>query len=464
MKPDFTSFLQCPARDCGGADLRLHAEKSVTVQYKDGPAEEVREGRLECPSCGRRYPISEYVPSFEQLYPEELQREAEYWGRWYGFMWKRGYLGYFDLRAPMAPLITEGIEVLDPATLDHKDLGGTHSIIAGHPALKNAEWLLDIGCGTGWSSLYFARQGHKVVGFDPAVANMRLAKRYAISQHEYVEYMGAAMGFLQFKPAVFDGAVALHSIHHVPNLRSEMAILRGWLKDGAAMGIDEHVRNDEVLSAIIAATRKWAEEEVYPKVRTLPPGVLEGLPRSEPSAMEGAGSEDVIGAFLDNFEVETFQSRYITLDSLSFIYYLSHLPARAAYDYAGNVIHHIYSFLMEAYPDGAEYAILIGRKAKDGEKPPANEFAERARTLSRGEANLIKHQLQIAQEDLLATDKMLAGAHNVIKERDQLILAKNRHIEQLERWAHSLERDLRAAEKSPLARARKRVSRLMRRK
>lgn len=464
MKPAFTSFLQCPARDCQGADLKLHAEERVTIQYKDGPAEEVREGRLECPSCGRHYPISEYVPSFEQLYPEELQREAEYWGKWYGFMWKRGYLGYFDLRAPMAPLITEGIEVLDPATLDHKDLGGTHSIIAAHPALKDAQWLLDIGCGTGWSSLYFARQGHKVVGFDPAVANMRLAKRYAIAQHEYVEYMGAAMGFLQFKPAVFDGAVALHSIHHVPNLREEMAILRDWLKDGAGMGIDEHVRNDEVLSALIAATRRWAEEEVYPNVRTLPPGVLEGLPRSEPSAMEGAGSEDVIGAFLDNFEVESFQSRYINLDSLSFIFYLSQLAARSAYYHASDLIDRIYRSLVEAYPDGAEYVILIGHKTRDGEKPASNEMSERARTLARGDANLIKHQLHIAQEDLIATHGMLAEAHNVIKERDQLILAKNHHIEQLERWAHNLERDLRSTAKTPLARARKGVSRLMRRK
>ena len=307
MKPDFVSFLQCPARDCQATNLTLDAKHTDTIHYKDGPAEEVREGSLNCPTCRRSYPISDYVPSFEQLYPEELQQEAEYWGKWYGFMWQRGYLAYFDLRAPMAPLITEGIEVLDPSTLDHQDLGGSHSLIADHPSITNAEWLLDIGCGTGWSSLYFARRGHNVVGFDPAVANMRLAKRYAISQGEYVEYMGAAMGFLHFKPSVFDGAVALHSIHHVPNLRDEMTILRTWLKDGAGMGIDEHVRNDEVLMAIIAAARKWANEEVYPRVRTLSPDVLEGLPRAEPSAMEGAGSEDVIGAFLDNFEVESFR-------------------------------------------------------------------------------------------------------------------------------------------------------------
>jgi len=452
MKPEFAQFLQCPARDCTGGDLTLHADRSETIQYKDGPAEEVREGSLQCAACGRRYPVSEYVPSFEQLYPAELQSEAEYWGKWYGFMWQRGYLGYLDLRSPMAPLITEGIEVLDPSSLDHKDLGGTHSIIAEHPAIKGAEWLLDIGCGTGWSSLFFARQGHKVVGFDPAVANMRLAKRYAISQGEYIEYMGAAMGFLHFKPAVFDGAVALHSIHHVPNLREEMVILRGWLKDGAGMGIDEHVRNDEVLTALMAAARRWAEEEVYPNVRTLPPGVLEGLPRAEPSAMEGAGSEDVIGAFLDNFEVETFQSRYIGLDNFSFLFYLSRPSEKAGYDYASRVIDRLYRSLMESYPNGAEYVILIGRKAEEGEKPPGNEMAERARWLAMGDTNPVAMQLK--------------EAHEVLEEQRQAILAKNRHIEELERWAHSLERELKAAQNTntPLARARKRVARLVGRK
>jgi hypothetical protein len=230
-----------------------------------------------------------------------------------------------------------------------------------------------------------------------------------------------------------------------------MAILRGWLKDGAGMGIDEHVRNDELLTALMAAARRWAQDDVYPNMRTLPDGVLEGLPRSEPSAMEGAGSEDVIGAFLDNFEVESFQSRYIGLDPFSFMYYLSRPSDKAAYDYAGNIIDRLYRLLMETYPEGAEYVILIGRKSKEGEKPAGNELAERARRLSTG-GDPVKLQL--------------AKAHETLEEQRQAIIAKNRHIEELERWAHSMERQLRAAQKSnsPLARARKRVSRMVGRK
>lgn len=450
MKADFVSFLRCPARDCNSEDLELHAEGVERIEYTGGAIEEVREGALECASCGRRYPIEEYVPSFEQLYPEGLKREADYWGKWYGFMWERGYTGFFDIRNPVAPLITEGIEVLNPGTVEGKDIGGTHSIIADHPRLVDAEWLLDIGSGTGWSSLYFARRGHKVVAFDPAVANMRLAKQYAISQGEYIEYMGAAMGFLDFKPEVFDGAVALHSIHHVPNLVEEMAILKGWLKDGAGVGIDEHVRNNEYLEEIMSAARRWAQEEVFPGLRTLDPSVLAGIPRAEPSEMEAVGSEQVIEAFLDNFEVDSFDGRYIAFDSLSWLYYLARSQDKAAYIYASGLIQQIYQFLVEAHPESAEHVMLIGHKSDRSGSQGSKELREQALKLSRGRIDPVGQAL-------------LAAQHEVARLQQEL-KAKNTHIKALEEWAHELERNLIAAQAVPPPGARSIMKRVLKRK
>jgi len=191
MRAEFVRELRCPARDCLSGELRLEAIASQTLHYRTGPVDEVREGTVICGACGRAYPIEEYVLSFEQLFPEALREEARYWGKWYGFMWSQGHLGFFDLRAPMAPQIINGVEALDPSTLERKDLGDSHSMLANHPLIRGAEVVLDIGCGTGWSSLFLARRGHKVVPFDPSGENMRLAKRYAISQGEYIEYIGA---------------------------------------------------------------------------------------------------------------------------------------------------------------------------------------------------------------------------------------------------------------------------------
>jgi SAM-dependent methyltransferase/uncharacterized protein YbaR (Trm112 family) len=450
MKADFVSLLRCPARDCNAQELRLHAGSIERIEYKGGAIDEVREGTIECPACGRHYPIQEFVLSFEQLYPEGLKREAEYWGKWYGFMWERGYTGFFDIRNPVAPLITEGIEVLNPGTVDGIDIGGTHSLIADHPLLADAERLLDIGSGTGWSSLYFARRGHKVVAFDPAVANMRLAKRYAISQGEYIEYMGAAMGFLDFKPGVFDGAVALHSIHHVPNLVEEMAILKGWLKNGAGIGIDEHVRNNEYLEEIMSAARKWAQEEIYPGLRTLDPEVLAGIPRAEPSEMEAVGSEQVIEAFVDNFEVDSFDGRYIAFDSLSWLYYLAQSQDKAAYDYASGLLQLIYRFLIEAQPQSAEHVMLIGHKSDGSGSHGSKELREQALRLSRGRLDPVGQALQSAR-------------HEVARLQQELEV-KNRHIKALEEWAHELERHLIAAQAVPPHGARSIMKRVLKRK
>jgi SAM-dependent methyltransferase len=514
MKPDFVQRLRCPARDCNHERLTLQAAEVATLRYGSETVQEVKSGSLDCPACSRRYPIESFVPSFESLFPEELLSEADYWGKWYGFMWERGYLGFFDLRAPMAPLITEGIEALDPSSLDRKDLGGSHSLINAHPAIKDAEWLLDVGCGTGWSSLYFARQGHKVVGFDPSAANMRLAKRYAIAQGYYVEYIGTGLGFLSFHPEVFDAVVALHSIHHVPNLREEMAILRAWMRPGAGIGIDEHIRNNELLTVMAHAMREWAEREVYTGARTLPEDALAGLPRAEPSAMEGAGSESVIEAFLDNFPVESFESRYVTLDPFSFIYYLSRGGDYSAYNYAGDVIQHLYRFLLDVYPNGAEYVTLIGRNthpetgAGNGQ---SNDLAKRARLLAAGDEGpagrriaALQHELSgayAALDELRATVDSLNGTAaalrgyletsnnaagelrghvdslnaavtelrgtvedqntliksqgNEIARLEAALAARDRHIDEIKKWAQSLERDLkRAGQRSLTGRAR----------
>src|SRR4051812_15458192 len=278
MHRDLLQLLNCPARDCGAADLSLEARAVEEIAYRTGPVEEVREGTITCAACGRTYPIEGFVPSFEQLFPEELQDEAQYWGDWYGFFWQRGYRGFYDLREPIAHFIGRGIEVPDPGTLSGKELPGTHETLASHPLVTQAESVLDVGCGGGWSSLFLARRGHKVIAFDPSVINVRRAKEHAISQGEYIEYLGAGLGFLSFKPELFDAVFALHSIHHVPDLGNEMRIMRGWMKEGAPIAVDEHIQTDPILSSIVGQLDQWFMREVAPRHRTLSAADMASLP------------------------------------------------------------------------------------------------------------------------------------------------------------------------------------------
>lgn len=384
MNADLINKLCCPAPGCHAEELLLRAHCIETIRYGTGQVEEIKEGELLCGACGRAYPIIEYVPQFDALFPPTLKEEAEYWDQWYGFTWERGYLGFFDLRAPRAPLISEGIEALDPSSLLGLDLGGSHTQLAEHPLVKSARQVLDIGCGTGWSSLDLARRGHAVVAFDPCVANMRRAKRYAISQGQQIEYMVAALGYLAFKPGTFDALFALHSIHHVPNLRTVMSSARDWLRVGGAIAVDEHIQNNPMMLSVSGQTQAWAQAEVYPKARTLDLKELRGLPVAEASILEDVGSHEVIEAILDNFVLESFSSRYVSLDFFSFIYYLSRDKDMRAYNYSADVLHRFFSLLLAAYPEGAEYVSMIARKG-EGTDAEHGEVAAQARRLATGD-------------------------------------------------------------------------------
>ncbi len=468
MKAEFARELCCPAPECKGAELVLDAHQIDIIRYKVGPVEEVRTGTLTCCVCGRAYPIEEYVPSFEQLFPPDLREEAEYWSKWYGFMWDRGHFGYFDLRLPRAPLIAEGIEVLDPSSLDQKDPDGSHSVLADHPLVRDAERILDVGCGTGWSSLYLARLGHKVVGFDPSTSNMRRAKRYAIVKGEYIEYLGAALGYLAFRPGRFDAIFALHSIHHVPRLREEMVVVRSWLRDGGAIAIDEHIHNDEVLGAIAGEMHAWARAEVYPKVRTLPSEELQKLPVAPHSSLEGAGSSEVISALIENFTLESFYGRYVSLDFFSFIYYISrnldellfhkqsagasghlvqgghtllNLDVRA-YGYGADVLGRFYDLFSKAFPMGAEYVTLVGRK-DDQQAAYPNALPQLATQLMRVDEQALRlpHREpseiiaddEKVEENRRILDTAVASLWGDVEMLNNVVATKNTYIGKLER-------------------------------
>jgi len=58
MKPELVSILACPV--CLASPLRLKVSRQQD--------EEVIDGTLSCPSCGKEYPIEEKIP---RMVPEE---------------------------------------------------------------------------------------------------------------------------------------------------------------------------------------------------------------------------------------------------------------------------------------------------------------------------------------------------------------------------------------------------------
>ncbi len=432
MKAQMLDILLCPASDCMSADLILEAHEVETIQYNDGPVEEVKEGTILCASCGRKYPVAEYVPDFSQLFPGALKSEADFWNGWYGFMWDKKHLGFFDHRETVAPFLTSGVGVLDPARLQHQDMPGIHTMIEAHPLMRSAKRLLEIGCGTGWNTLYFARQGHNVVAFDPASRNVQLAKRYAVSQGEYVEYMCAAQGYVAFKPEVFDGVIAFHSLHHIPHLRHELNVVRSWLGDGGVIGVDEHIRNEPILEGIRDAMLAWAEAEVFPKYRDADSeGDLSGLPTASHSELEGAGSEDVLEAVLDNFELAGFSSRFYGLDAYAFLQYLAYEQDEAVYYNTAYAVDRLYKLYSSAFPEKVELVTLIARKVD---------------AMGAGDARTSDEVSDPVMEARAASGKdrpnSIESLKKYVVELQGIVAQKNKQIEELEEWARSMERGI----------------------
>ncbi|MCI0703096.1 MAG: methyltransferase domain-containing protein [Planctomycetia bacterium] len=114
--------------------------------------------------------------------------------------------------------------------------------------------LLDLGCGTGWTSRFFARAGYSVVGVDIAPEMIRLAEA-ARDQEGLTDLSFAVSDYeqLNFRDE-FDCCVFFDSLHHAEDER--LAIQRAFqaIKPGGVCIADEpgegHSHSDETLQAV----------------------------------------------------------------------------------------------------------------------------------------------------------------------------------------------------------------------
>lgn len=146
------------------------------------------------------------------------------------------------------------------------DMGQILSLIPAPPAK-----LLDLGCGSGWTTAMFALSGYDALGTDIAPAAIRLAR-------ETFAYTGARYEALDYEQlpfeAVFDVAVLYDCLHHADN---ERAVIRGVfraLKPGGETIIVEPGRGHRC-----GATSKWAVKTHGVTEKDMPPRLTAALLR-----------------------------------------------------------------------------------------------------------------------------------------------------------------------------------------
>jgi SAM-dependent methyltransferase len=97
--------------------------------------------------------------------------------------------------------------------------------------------ILDVGCGTGWTTLFLAESGYKPFGVSLAPAEIQIARDRARRWGSQAEFAVADMEYLTLDQD-FDGALVFDALHHTTRPRTAIAAIarhlrpNGWILFG----------------------------------------------------------------------------------------------------------------------------------------------------------------------------------------------------------------------------------------
>ncbi len=95
--------------------------------------------------------------------------------------------------------------------------------------------VLDLGCGTGWTSRFLAKAGYRVTGLDISEDAVRIARE--VSEEEGVENVAYSSGdYESFEPAqLFDYALFYDALHHAEDEAAALQAAYRALKPGGVL-------------------------------------------------------------------------------------------------------------------------------------------------------------------------------------------------------------------------------------
>src|ERR1700730_11075790 len=135
----------------------------------------------------------------------------------------------------------------DLAPVDEFHIGGRQATadLAAQVGFGAGLHLLDIGCGLGGASRYFAHErGCHVTGIDLTEEYVRVAEALArrVGLENRVSYRNGSVLDLPFPPETFDGAYMLHVGMNIDDKKKAFAEVRRVLKPGGSLAIYDVMR------------------------------------------------------------------------------------------------------------------------------------------------------------------------------------------------------------------------------
>lgn len=81
---------------------------------------------------------------------------------------------------------------------------------------RNVKTVLDLGCGSGWLSVYLAREGFTVTGVDVSQQAINLGKMWSDEENLAIDFVVEDLAQLTFADKKFDAVVANSIFEHFP--------------------------------------------------------------------------------------------------------------------------------------------------------------------------------------------------------------------------------------------------------
>jgi SAM-dependent methyltransferase len=149
------------------------------------------------------------------------------------------------------------------------EIGAILTLLPSPPAR-----LLDVGCGAGWTSRFFARRGYQVLGVDISVDMIDTARE--ITAHEQVgnvEYEVSDYEAAEFSES-FDVAIFYDALHHAVDEEAALRMVFRALKPGGICVTSEPGRGHAASAESRNAIARFNVTE-----KDMPPGKIMALAR-----------------------------------------------------------------------------------------------------------------------------------------------------------------------------------------
>jgi ubiquinone/menaquinone biosynthesis C-methylase UbiE len=126
------------------------------------------------------------------------------------------------------------------------------------------KYLLDLGCGAGENSVYFAKLGAKCVATDYSPGMVEVALKLAEANHVAVEGRAINAMAIDFPDNTFDIVYASNLLHHIPDPRLTLQEMHRVLKPGGKACFWDPLKHNPVINVYRRIATKVRTEDETP--------------------------------------------------------------------------------------------------------------------------------------------------------------------------------------------------------